>query len=87
MWREKANRQALREGFVLALGGHVEAVDTHEGAGLAALDLLEAGDLGHGVVDAGLLDVGQCPGPGDEVGGLALGEGGDGVVVGDRLAN
>lgn len=47
--------EGLGKGLVLTAGGHVEAVDPHEGAGLAALNVPEARDPGELVVDAGLV--------------------------------
>ena len=47
--------EGLGKGFVRTAGGHVEAVDPHEGAGLAALNVPEVRDPGELVVDAGLV--------------------------------
>lgn len=47
--------EGLGKGLVRTAGGHVEAVDPQEGAGLAALNVPEARDPGELVVDAGLV--------------------------------
>ena len=77
--------ELVRERLALTFAGDVERLHADERlGGLAAGERRDRGDV---VLDAGLLDVGDGPRAGNEERGLAAGEGGDGVVAGDRAVS